>query len=420
MSRAELSLYLLILFRINKQQKATIALTNKEIERLAGLAPNSVLAGRTALCSRGLVQCERGLGGVYSYTICDPDTHQALVKPGTPVQNEKVEESTDEKTKRRYFGTNIRYWSPEQYERYYRARLKDRTLPASGEDGWITMACPLHADKHPSFSLNLKTGTWKCHAGCGKGGVIQFEMKFSNCSKSRASANIAAVMDGRSIPADDWGEPVAIYLYVDELGTPLFRILRNTRKDFKAERALKRGGWAEGIKGVRRVLYRLPEVIAATRVIICEGEKDADAIHGLGLIGGNGQPVAVTTNPFGAGNWLDEYSSAFRDKDVLILADADEKGMAHADDVRDSIARYAGRIEVATFSEVADVEDADASDFLELYGREKLQEKIKRLMGDDWLQAEPIQSKGDEWTEDSPPISPFPVMATTAMSASEF
>lgn len=27
--------------------------------------------------------------------------------------------------------------------------------------------CPLHSDNNPSFSLNLQTGAWTCHVGCG-------------------------------------------------------------------------------------------------------------------------------------------------------------------------------------------------------------------------------------------------------------
>ncbi len=32
--------------------------------------------------------------------------------------------------------------------------------------------CPLHADRTPSFSMNLETTEWKCHAGCGEGNLF--------------------------------------------------------------------------------------------------------------------------------------------------------------------------------------------------------------------------------------------------------
>src|SRR5690242_14325514 len=34
-----------------------------------------------------------------------------------------------------------------------------------------------HGDKHPSLSINTAKGVWHCHAGCGGGNIIDFEMK---------------------------------------------------------------------------------------------------------------------------------------------------------------------------------------------------------------------------------------------------
>lgn len=52
---------------------------------------------------------------------------------------------------------------------------------------------------------------------------------------------------------------------------------------------LRRPGWLElaGVKGVRPVSYRLPELVSSgsdAPVIIVEGEKDADRVASLGLI----------------------------------------------------------------------------------------------------------------------------------------
>jgi len=40
--------------------------------------------------------------------------------------------------------------------------------------------CPLHEDKHASFSINEKGNYWHCFAGCGGGSLINFWMKFKN------------------------------------------------------------------------------------------------------------------------------------------------------------------------------------------------------------------------------------------------
>ena len=65
------------------------------------------------------------------------------------------------------------------------------------------------------------------------------------------------------------------------------------------------GGWVWKTKGIRKVLYRLPELLAADpreTVFIVEGEKDADCLAGPGIV--------VTTNVGGAGKgkWKSEYN----------------------------------------------------------------------------------------------------------------
>lgn len=41
----------------------------------------------------------------------------------------------------------------------------------------LTGLCPFHDDRNNSFSVDLKTGKWKCHAGCGGGNFITFWAK---------------------------------------------------------------------------------------------------------------------------------------------------------------------------------------------------------------------------------------------------
>ena len=76
------------------------------------------------------------------------------------------------------------------------------------------------------------------------------------------------------------------------------------------------------LEGVRRVLYRLPEVLAAEEVMLVEGEKDADRLRALGFV--------ATTNPQGAGKWRPEYAETLAGKRVVILPDNDEAGRKHA------------------------------------------------------------------------------------------
>lgn len=61
------------------------------------------------------------------------------------------------------------------YGAFYDGHIQSRSgsTQASGR-------CPFHEDQRPSFSVNLDTGLWKCHAGCGEGNAIDFYMKCNN------------------------------------------------------------------------------------------------------------------------------------------------------------------------------------------------------------------------------------------------
>ena len=71
---------------------------------------------------------------------------------------------------------------------------------------------------------------------------------------------------------------------------------------------------------MRRVLYRLPEVLAAETVYVVEGEKDADALFDIGLV--------ATTNACGAQQaWQSEWTQVLAGKKIIVLPDNDEPGL---------------------------------------------------------------------------------------------
>jgi hypothetical protein len=137
-------------------------------------------------------------------------------------------------------------------------------------------------------------------------------------------------------------ELVATFYYIDELNGPAYRIHRwewyengKREKSFSQERwdaaARKYIGGAGAMKGVRRVLYRLPNVLAAIKagetVYVHEGEKAADALRErFGL--------TCTTSPEGAGKWSHEnavppYAESLRGAHVVLLPDNEDKGRKH-------------------------------------------------------------------------------------------
>jgi 5S rRNA maturation endonuclease (ribonuclease M5) len=137
----------------------------------------------------------------------------------------------------------------------------------------------------------------------------------------------------------------ATYRYEDEHGDLLYEILRKERgegatreKKMLARRPDGRGGWVWNLDGVRRVLYRLPEVIEAPIAFICEGEKDCENMRDHGFV--------ATTNPFGASNWDAAFNPIFAKREVIVIPDADPPGWKRGLQIARGVLPYAQTIRV--------------------------------------------------------------------------
>jgi hypothetical protein len=200
-------------------------------------------------------------------------------------------------------------------------------------DNLETSACPVGPHKkqgHTPVTIYLKSESWSCHDHKVGGSVIDWVMYEKGITAAAAMRELGGGRNG----SEPGGKFVCAYDYVDEDGKLLFQICRfkappPKNKEFKARRGPDDPQCKLGIKGVRRVLYRLPEVIKAQLIALAEGEKDSDNLRTLGFV--------ATCNPFGAGKWRDEYSETLRGKDVLIFGDADEPGQVHVDSVIQSL-----------------------------------------------------------------------------------
>ena len=115
---------------------------------------------------------------------------------------------------------------------------------------WVAR-CPAHEDRNPSLTIARGTKQpvvmW-CHAGCDIRDVL---------------ATIGLSWAAVCAPRDGAGPVVvAEYRYTDESGEVLYVKERREPKDFRLKRP-DGGGWRWNLGGVRRVLYRLPEVAEA-------------------------------------------------------------------------------------------------------------------------------------------------------------
>jgi len=187
-------------------------------------------------------------------------------------------------------------------------------------DGF-TARCPAHEDNSPSLSLSYGAKhpvVLTCFAGCDPEDILKaLGLNWEMLSAPREASQTQRF--GRS-------EIISTYDYTDEHGELVFQVCRLQPKSFRQRKPNGRGGWDWKLGDTRRVLYRLPEVLAAVEagqlVWIVEGEKDVHAVENAGMV--------ATCNPGGAGKWKPEYSEVFRDAAVAICADADEPGRAHA------------------------------------------------------------------------------------------
>ena len=155
------------------------------------------------------------------------------------------------------------------------------------------------------------------------------------CGQTHGAAlNGAAEVTKSGAKSDNREEPDATYVYKDEKGKPLFQVLRYPGKRFR-QRAYSPSGFVWSLSGVRRVLYRLPELLedeSDRPVYIVEGEKDVDALHARGHL--------ATCNPGGAGKWgavADHARTVLQKRDVIIVADADKVGREHAAEIAESL-----------------------------------------------------------------------------------
>jgi len=199
-----------------------------------------------------------------------------------------------------------------------------------------TGQCPFHEDKHASFSVDLRRGFWKCHAGCGQGNLPTF--------RKRAGMDTG----GTGI--------VATYDYHDETGKLLYQVVRLQPKTFRARRKNDKGEWTWTMGSTRRVLYKLPNVLVeADPVVIVEGEQDANNLRKAG--------ANATTCPFGAGKWDKTYAQLVAGRNVVVIADNDEPGRLHMLQVARSCFDAGCKVKViAKIEGVAD--KGDVSDWL--------------------------------------------------------
>lgn len=222
--------------------------------------------------------------------------------------------------------------------------ILDRLEGVKRSANGYTARCPGHDDNRNSLSIKIADN-----------GKILLHC-FAGCKTDKICADIELDMQDL-FPADTGRQAkrreIAAYDYTDESGNLLFQKVRYEPKDFRIRVPNGNSGWNWTMKGVRRVLYKLPGVIQSDVVFVCEGEKDCDLLVQYGF--------AATCNYDGAGKWDAGYNRHFTDKIVYILPDNDAPGKKHAAHLYRQIRTIAGDCRVVELPGLPD--KGDLSDF---------------------------------------------------------
>lgn len=200
----------------------------------------------------------------------------------------------------------------------------------------LSARCPV--GKHETARVNL----WLGHDG-----NLMFGCWSGACNKRDILAAVGRKMrdcfPSGTVPDTAARQITATYPYRDEKGEILYEIVRfepgfhGREKDLRPRRWVG-GKWVYGLpREVRRVLYRLPELIAAPPTVpvwVAGGEKDCDY---LAKYAG----ILATTSTFGESSpWLAEYSAVLAGRPVIVVPDRDAAGARHCDEVVGSLVRH--------------------------------------------------------------------------------
>jgi hypothetical protein len=230
--------------------------------------------------------------------------------------------------------------------------LLDR-LPGAKKagNGW-SARCPAHEDRKASLSIAAGddgTALVKCHAGCDAAAIVSalgltLADLFPQRARERPTRNGKPKPSGQAFDTANaavaelerrHGKRSALWTYHDADGNPVGLAVRWDQPDGKDIRPVARhaDGWRIGAMPEPRPLYNLPALATATRVVICEGEKAADAARSLGFV--------ATTSAGGAQAAEKTDWRPLAGKEVLSLPDNNAVGQKFVNTVAGILAKVA-------------------------------------------------------------------------------
>ena len=209
------------------------------------------------------------------------------------------------------------------------ANLVERlqNVKPAGEGTW-TACCPAHDDH--TASLSISTGDdgralLHCFANCATHDVLG--------AIGLTTADLFVKSNDNSNPRQSRSKIAATYSYVDADGREIYQTVRFTPKRFLQRRSDGNGGWIWNLKGVDRIPYRLPRVLAtpmSEMVFVVEGEKDCDRAW-------RDLKIVATTAPMGAGKFHKVDTAPLHGRRIVVIVDADDAGRKHGQQIAEQL-----------------------------------------------------------------------------------
>jgi len=221
--------------------------------------------------------------------------------------------------------------------------------------------CPFHVDeKNPSFEIRRYQGhwTWKDWHDNETGTIVDLAARMEGISNKEAIEKLL----------EEFGTPqqrkfFAVereHIYLNEDGKAVIKKVK-FKKGSPQTWALYRqenGEWIPGLGNLKHIPYNLHQFKDHEAALVCEGEKDADAVNQIGL------ELIATTAPCGKGVWPEEITRYFRSfKKIIFIYDvgAEEEAESHAH----KLLKAYPELYVSIAEVPLPMENADITDYLE-------------------------------------------------------